>query len=279
MSAGYHLLAVLSGLLLVVVSGFGSGGGVFLNRSTNSFGIVQSLTKSTNCGMSSSTLLQLASSKKRRRRKKPLSDTSSTSEVSAPLDDDFGELPEFDLYEDEEEVEEKVQESSSVVSSSSLSMEEAIADGMADPAVRAAMMQSGSSSVSTSAKDVLRSRDRAIEATFEFDEVASPLPRPGATSEPASSLPSYSGMSKKQAKREARKAAAIAAEAEREASKSVFDSLKEIVDANDDDGLPKILSQGTWACIIILLIWEAYINSPFFERSQPLIPVVYELLN
>ncbi len=33
-----------------------------------------------------------------------------------------------------------------------------------------------------------------------------------------------------------------------------------------------------WLGIILLIVWEAYINSPLFERAAPLAPVVFELV-
>ena len=48
-------------------------------------------------------------------------------------------------------------------------------------------------------------------------------------------------------------------------------------DKDEDPGvlLFKVLQKGTWGAIIILILWEAYINSPFFERAAPAIPVVF----
>lgn len=39
----------------------------------------------------------------------------------------------------------------------------------------------------------------------------------------------------------------------------------------------KLLEAATWTCIIALVLWEVYINSPLFSRAAPIIPVVYEL--
>ena len=33
-----------------------------------------------------------------------------------------------------------------------------------------------------------------------------------------------------------------------------------------------------WIGIVLLIVWEAYINSPFFERAAPMAPVVFELV-
>jgi hypothetical protein len=37
----------------------------------------------------------------------------------------------------------------------------------------------------------------------------------------------------------------------------------------------KILENATWVCIWVLVLWEVYLNSPFFERAAPMAPVVY----
>jgi hypothetical protein len=37
----------------------------------------------------------------------------------------------------------------------------------------------------------------------------------------------------------------------------------------------KILEAGTWLGIFLLIGWELYINSPFFDRAAPMAPVVY----
>ena len=38
----------------------------------------------------------------------------------------------------------------------------------------------------------------------------------------------------------------------------------------------KLLENGAWVGIGLLVAWEIYINSPFFERAAPLIPPVFE---
>lgn len=48
---------------------------------------------------------------------------------------------------------------------------------------------------------------------------------------------------------------------------------------NDDGKIRavKVLEYGAWLGIILLVGWELYINSPFFDRAAPLAPFVYEL--
>tara|TARA_B110000305_G_C18951468_1_gene408552 strand:- start:132 stop:413 length:282 start_codon:yes stop_codon:yes gene_type:complete len=38
----------------------------------------------------------------------------------------------------------------------------------------------------------------------------------------------------------------------------------------------KVLENITWVSIGVLVFWEIYINSPFFERLAPLAPVVFD---
>jgi hypothetical protein len=37
----------------------------------------------------------------------------------------------------------------------------------------------------------------------------------------------------------------------------------------------KVLEAGAWTGIYLLVAWEIYINSPFFDRAGPMAPVVY----
>lgn len=74
------------------------------------------------------------------------------------------------------------------------------------------------------------------------------------------------GMGKKATRNAQRKAAAMQREAEIESQKSPFEGVN----------ILKLLENGAWVGIGLLVLWELYINSPFFERAAPLIPVVYE---
>lgn len=74
------------------------------------------------------------------------------------------------------------------------------------------------------------------------------------------------GMGKKAARDAQRRAAAIQREAEIEAEKSPFEGIN----------ILKLLENGAWVGIGLLVLWEFYINSPFFDRALPLIPVVYD---
>ena len=86
--------------------------------------------------------------------------------------------------------------------------------------------------------------------------------------EEAAMLIDTEGMGKKAAKRAERKAAAIKREEEEAKEGGGFDL----------EGLNvlKLLENGAWVGIGMLVLWEIYINSPFFERAAPLIPAVFD---
>mmetsp|Transcript_7088 Transcript_7088/g.8161 ORF Transcript_7088/g.8161 Transcript_7088/m.8161 type:complete len:268 (+) Transcript_7088:63-866(+) len=211
-------------------------------------------------GARSCSALQMAkANKKRRRRKMPdeISPTSSSSEISSTSPSkviiSYDDLPDFDFDED-------VPESSSAT----------------DPGTKAAMM--GSSPVGlTSPTDLLRSRDRSVEEKFEFDEVEDPLPKPGF----AFSQPSVE-VGKKQAKSDARRAAALEKE---ESLRQEEPRINQIIKTlpfdlgRDGDGkvtATKILEVGAWLGIALLVLLEFFINSPLFDRSGTMIPAVFE---
>ena len=145
----------------------------------------------------------------------------------------------------------------------------------------------------TSIEDTLR--DRSLEKYMNFDkmieedrseetkivelptmeEVISRRKKKEATAsavqegriEEAAMLIDTEGMGKKAAKRAERKAAALQRESE-EADAGGFNL--------EDVNVLKLLENGAWVGIGLLVAWEIYINSPFFERAAPLIPPVFE---
>jgi hypothetical protein len=74
------------------------------------------------------------------------------------------------------------------------------------------------------------------------------------------------GMGKKAAKRAERKAAAMQRVDETEGSGFSLEGLNVL----------KLLENGAWVGIGLLVVWEIYINSPLFERAAPLIPAVFD---
>lgn len=125
--------------------------------------------------------------------------------------------------------------------------------------------------------------DRSSEKKMEFDLPDGGVDLPELTvasrlddSSRAASLMTNSNR-KKERQLEARRLAAIAAEKEKEdEERRAF--LKFLPGLRDESGKispVKILETGTWTCIVALITWEVYINSPFFERAAPMAPVVY----
>lgn len=141
----------------------------------------------------------------------------------------------------------------------------------------------------TSIDDTLRDRslerfmdfDKMIEADGGGEDVVSDLPdfdevirrrkaREAASGGADDGLPRYDPTLGKKAQRNAqRRADAMRREAELEADKSPF----------EDVDFLKILENGAWVGIGLLIVWEIYINSPFFDRAAPLIPVVYDKMD
>ena len=143
-----------------------------------------------------------------------------------------------------------------------------------------------------SIEDTLRDRslerfmdfERMIEADGGEDGVVADLPdfeevisrrkvREAASGGASDGLPRYDpGLGKKAQRNAQRKAEAVRREAEIEAEKSPFDALEDV-------NFLDLLQNGAWAGIGLLVLWEFYINSPFFDRAAPLIPVVYDKLD
>lgn len=201
--------------------------------------------------LTSSTSLAATSPNKKRRRRKTKPSTSD-------------ELPEFELR-DEITIEEgpttKKREAGTFLNDPF--------DGDITPSMMASSSAMGSA---RSLKDLLK--DRAIEKNIDFDE----------PSQAAEELPDLLAMArqqqepgKKKKRQAARIAAAEAAKAAEEKT-NIFAKIPFIVDEKGNVSGVKILENGTWLGIGLLVAWEIYINSPFFERAQPMIPVVYDLL-
>lgn len=239
---------------------------------------------------------ELSASKKRRRRRKDTSSSEPTQNANEgittdseqiPLKD-IDELPDFDLDE-ELEIQQKesgmpTPSSVSATSVSSAPKQDPASFNANDPAVLDAMKATNmdkSSAGTLSTKDLLRSRNRELEQKFVVNELTQDLPtnlndlrnRNSGMSQGTGEVK----IGKKAARAAARKAAAIEA---KESELQEGGLLSNVSFLQGEDGKPKspikLLEEGTWACIYILVAWEVYINSPFFERAAPLAPVVFE---
>lgn len=125
-------------------------------------------------------------------------------------------------------------------------------------------------------------RDRSLESKFVFDdEDDADLPDlpmfPNTSSSSSSSEPL---VNKKKVRKAASIAAAAAAQKKREEEKegNLLAKIPFALDEKGEVSALKILENGTWLGIGLLVGWELYINSPFFERAQPMIPVVYDIV-
>jgi hypothetical protein len=203
----------------------------------------------------------LLAKKRRRKRKNASSDSSPASPDTQEdyLDDD--DLPDFDM------------------GASNESEQDAAAPKMTtavDPdTITDAMM--GTQKPLGSVKDLLS--DRSLESKFVFDEPDEPLPDFAelARSAEPDEVPVVGS---KKARQAARRAAAIARkeEEEKDSSKvSDFLSNLPLVGSDRENESLKLVETGTWIGIFLLIAWEVYINSPFFERTAPMAPIVYEL--
>jgi len=257
-----------------------------------------------------------AKKKKRRRRKEDTSASSTSSSSSqstktgapppTPILSEEDELPDFDLIEDIDLPSPPTDESASSFSTAAMpagttaqapSPQKKKTIDPNDPAVLAAMQATkGIESMGTtsSTKDLLRSRDRELEQKLVVNEIVQDVPsfadynaRKGGSSSAGAGGGNNAmggGMGKKAMKREQRRAAALEAEGKNadEEGEGVGQVLGQalsklpFVEDKKEKSAIKLLEEGTWACIFLLVGWEIYINTPFFDRAAPMAPVVFQ---
>jgi hypothetical protein len=224
-----------------------------------------------------SVILYLSSgpNRRKRRRRKDTSGDDDTEDAT----DSGPELPDFDLNDNDG------MESTTRIASSSSSSSPSAVDPLLGP-ITPNMMAATRSSVS-SVNDLLR--DRSLEQKLErlYD---------GAGSEPEEALPDLLSLQRKStpentaaslSKRERQVLARqqqdeeqqqLLQNAAKEEDLSALVSKLPFITNEQGKVVPtKILETATWACIIALILWEVYINSPFFNRAAPIIPVVYDI--
>jgi hypothetical protein len=247
--------------------------------------------------ISSGTIL-LAKKRRRRRSDPDISSGSSSDATSLPRSSPTtgrgsDDLPDFDLDEDDPDA--KAVKSSSMSSSSSTASSSAPLLGEGE--ISSAMM--GSSDAPTKSIRELLS-DRSLESKLKFDVTndgdAEPLPdlvelqRQKKQKQSSSSLQSTAnamsvgdttsgeGMGSRKKSRQAQRQAAAAARQQQEEEDSFGNPLAKIPFLLNEKGEvagTKILEAGAWLGIFLLVAWELYINSPFFDRAAPITPVVY----
>jgi hypothetical protein len=186
---------------------------------------------------------------------------------------DSGDLPDFDLGGDD---------GADSAASKSSSAPSAVAGDMS--AISPNMMGS-SKRRNGSLKDLLT--DRGLESKMQFDVTAESAAMPdladlarASAADAADTGIDDSSLSggKKRARQEARRAAAQALEPEVEEPnilQPLIDKLPNIRDEKGKVSAVKLLEAGAWTGIYLLVAWEIYINSPFFDRAGPMAPVVY----
>jgi hypothetical protein len=238
---------------------------------------------------------------KKRRRRRSDSDIGSDSDATAlprssPTTSRGGDdLPDFDLDEDDPDA--KAVKSSSM-SSAAASSSSSSAPLLGEGEISSAMM--GSSDAPTKSIRELLS-DRSLESKLKFDDVtnddgdAEPLPdlvelqrqKKQQQQFSSSSLQSTAnvmsvddgeGMGSRKKSRQAQRQAAAAARQQEEEENSFTNPLAKIPFLLNEKGEvagTKILEAGAWLGIFLLVAWELYINSPFFDRAAPITPVVY----
>lgn len=216
--------------------------------------------------------------KKRRRRKDAAPSKPAASEKhqpSAPSSSSSAsdELPDFDLEGDDVEK----QQDTLVKSRKSSSIN---GGGSSDPLLSAVggeispnMMGSANKPVK-SVKQLLN--DRSLESKFQFDDNE----ENGSEALPDLVALQRQDIGKKLARQDARRNAARASSTDNTDGNDEG-ILSKLPGIRGDDGKIsplKILENSTWVCIGLLVVWEIYINSPFFDRAAPMAPIVYQFL-
>jgi hypothetical protein len=138
----------------------------------------------------------------------------------------------------------------------------------------------------TSVSDLLR--DRSLESKFQFDDEDADttlpdlavLPNTNTQQEEATTPSSSLLVGKKKVRQAVAIAAAAAAQKKREEEEegNFWSKLPFLLDEKGQVSAVKILENGTWLGIGLLVGWEFYINSPLFDRAQPMIPVIYDIV-
>jgi hypothetical protein len=224
---------------------------------------------STKHASTNSRTTELLAQKKRRRRKDSSeasgAGSSSSSSGSLPgldLNDDDS-LPDFDLGDDESVAELK---SSKKPAKAEINFNE-ISDAM----------MGDTSKATGSLEDLIR--DRSLESKFEFEGEEEDISIPDFTTfVKASGATGELEVGKKKARQTDRRAAAIQAKEAAQEKLGFLDYpfFEVLRDEKGKISPIKILEQGAWLGIYLLIGWEIFLNTPLFERLAPMIPVIFE---
>lgn len=192
-------------------------------------------------------------------------------------DDDSSDsdLPDFDVGGDTGDGNNEPLESSA----SSSSRTRGGSGDRTTPAVTSAMMGSPTSDVK-SVRELLG--DRSLERKMIFDEPSPisdgdpPLPdlvqiarqQRGGNANTTSNTRAKTSAGKKRRSR-------TATPVEEEEEENLLSKVPFILNDKGEISPQKLLEAGTWLGIALLVLWEVYINTPFFDRAAPMAPVVY----
>lgn len=205
--------------------------------------------------VSRNTVLSSASSlqaTKKRRRKRADEPNSSSEAPSYFADNDENELPDFDLGDNGDDSERTTPSSNKPRKASNLDE------------ISVNMMGSSNQLPTRSINDLLK--DRSLEQKFEFDDT-------GDDSLP--DLAEFAGQ-KQVSRKVQRRQAAQARDASLPKTQEPLQLPFEMTNAKGEIQFNKVLEAGAWLGIFLLIGWEVYINSPFFERAAPMAPIVYD---
>lgn len=230
-------------------------------------------------GVSASRSFTSLAAKKRRRRKEPSSQAEASTFGSPSTSDKNSmesstiELPDFDLEEDPKGL--KTGETSGKAASTRASNPTPTNLEVVTPA-----MMGSVGSPARSVKELLS--DRSLEKSLDFEEIVSDenLPDLIEMMKGKQKTAPDEIVGKKKARQAERRAAALAREKENGPQNfGPLDFLSGIPFLVDKETgkvtYLKLVEAGTWMSIFILIGWEVYINSPFFERAAPISPVVF----
>jgi hypothetical protein len=253
---------------------------------TNS-GIIQKRMDDDNNNMDH--IMILMAERKRRKRKDGTSYSSSSSSSSSSISKDVNsqELPEFDLVEEVDNTIATTSSSSRSTSSdeSTVTNKNKTSFDINDPKVLNAMKASNTQQSLMSTTDLIRTRNRELEQKLVTNDIIENVPSLAEYTQNrnvsnSKGTTTSSSIGKKAARREERISAALEAKKMQDGIENEGGFLNGFSFGKDKDGNPKtpikLLEEGTWACIWILIAWEVYINSPLFERQGSMPPIVFQ---
>jgi hypothetical protein len=237
-------------------------------------------------------IMILMAERKRRKRKNATSySSSSSSSISKNVNSQ--ELPEFDLVEEEDSTIATTTTSSKPSSDKSTATNKNKASfDINDPKVQNAMKATNTRNTNAqqslmSTTDLIRTRNRELEEKLVTNDIIENVPSLAEYTQNRKvskgngmTTSSSSSIGKKAARREERISAALEAKKMQDGIENEGGFLNGFSFGKDKDGNPKtpikLLEEGTWACIWILIAWEVYINSPLFERQGSMPPIVFQ---